>query len=269
MMTARVNGEDARCIDALDRGLQFGDGLFETLALDRGAPRFIDWHIERLADGARRLGIPLPDAALLRGEIAAAAPAERAVVKLILTRGAGERGYRPPRHPQPTRIVLGFPWPAWHASAWTDGVRVAWCRTRLGSNPGLAGIKHLNRLEQVLARREWDDEAVAEGLMMDAEDRVISGTQTNLFASIAGRWITPALDRCGVAGVMRRAFMAWSAEQGETVIERPLPAAELAAAAGLVLTNALIGAWPVRELAGRAYAVDPRADRFNAWVGRQ
>jgi len=268
-MSVRVNGEDAGRIDALDRGLQYGDGLFETLAIRRGTARFIDWHLERLAEGSRRLGIPMPDAALLRDEIAAAPSAERGIVKLILTRGTGERGYRPPRQPRPTRIVLGLPWPAWDASAWTDGVRVAWCRTRLGSNPGLAGIKHLNRLEQVLARSEWDDGAVAEGLMMDMEGSVISGTQTNLFASIAGRWVTPALDRCGVAGVMRRAFMAWSAEQGDAVVERPLTAADLAAAASLVLTNALIGAWPVRELAGNNYAVDPRATRFNVWLERQ
>lgn len=268
-MSVRVNGEDASRVDALDRGLQYGDGLFETLAIRRGMARFIDWHLERLADGSRRLGIPMPDAALLRDEIAAAVPAERGVVKLILTRGTGERGYRPPRQPRPTRIVQGLPWPAWDATACTDGVRVVWCRTRLGLNPGLAGIKHLNRLEQVLARSEWDDERVAEGLMMDVEGSVISGTQTNLFASIAGRWFTPALDRCGVAGVMRRAFMAWSAEQGDPVIERALTTAELAGAASLVLTNALIGAWPVRELAGNRYAVDPRAARFNAWLERQ
>jgi 4-amino-4-deoxychorismate lyase len=269
-MGAWVDGADSGRIDVHDRGLQYGDGLFETLAVRRGAVRFVDWHLERLADGARRLGIPMPDAALLCDEIAAAAVStERSIVKLILTRGAGERGYRPPRQPRPTRIVLGFPWPALDASAWTDGVRVMWCRTRLASNPALAGIKHLNRLEQVLARSEWDDVAVAEGLMMDAEGSVISGTQTNVFASIAGRWITPALDRCGVAGVMRRAFMAWSAEQGAEVIERPLPAAELEEASGLVLTNALIGAWPVRELADRGYRVDPRAARFNAWVEQQ
>lgn len=268
-MIALINGRDAGTIDPLDRGLHYGDGLFETLAVRNGRARFLEWHLERLADGARRLGIALPDAGLLRAEISAAALPEPGVVKLIVTRGVGERGYRPPVRSQPTRIVIGLPRPAWHPSAWSAGVRVGWCRTRLGSNPSLAGIKHLNRLEQVLARAEWDDVEVAEGLMLDQQDRAICGTQANLFALIADRWVTPALGRCGVAGIMRRAFMAWSGERDEAVIERDLPAVEMAAASSLLLTNALIGAWPVAELAGRTLAVDPRAAQFNAWVAKQ
>jgi 4-amino-4-deoxychorismate lyase len=268
-MRTLVNGREHAGIDPLDRGLHYGDGLFETMAVPDGRVRFLEWHFERLSAGAARLAIPLPELSTLSAEIAAVSAPGRGIVKLIVTRGAGERGYRPPQRPAPTRVVLGLPWPVLPPAALTEGVRVGWCRMRLGRNPRLAGIKHLNRLEQVLARAEWDDAAMAEALMMDEGDHAICGTQTNLFARIAGRWTTPALDQCGVAGVMRRAFLAWASACGEPVIERSLPAAELAGATAMLLTNAVIGAWPVSELAGHGMAIDPQAAEFNAWLQRQ
>jgi 4-amino-4-deoxychorismate lyase len=268
-MHALVNGREDGRIDPMDRGLHYGDGLFETMAAQDGRVRFLDWHLERLAAGAARLAIPLPAPGVLQREIDAACGGGRGIVKLIVTRGGGERGYRPPARPVPTRIVIGLPWPTLPQAAWIRGVRVGWCRTRLGRNPMLAGIKHLNRLEQVLGRAEWDDADMAEALMTDDRDYVICGTQTNLIASIAGRWTTPALDQCGVVGIMQRAFRTWAGDRGEPVIERDLPAAELADATAMLLTNAVIGAWPVCELAGRAMAVDPRVAEFNGWVQRQ
>ncbi|MGH8198529.1 MAG: aminodeoxychorismate lyase [Steroidobacteraceae bacterium] len=268
-MRVLVNGREGGALDPADRGLQYGDGLFETIAVQGGRPRFLDWHLERLAEGARRLGLRLPEIALLRAEIGCVCAEPQGVVKLILTRGTGGRGYRPRADSATSRIVSAWPWPDREPGAWTEGVRLGWCRTRLGRNPALAGIKHLNRLEQVLARAEWDDERMDEGLMRDEQDQVISATQANLFARIAGRWVTPALDQCGVSGVMRRAFRSWSGNLHDPVIERALPASDLAAATGLVLTNSLIGAWPVREFAGRMLALDPSVDRFNVWLARQ
>ena len=268
-MRALVNGRENAGIDPLDRGLHYGDGLFETMAVQDGRVRFLDWHFERLSAGAARLEIPLPEPSTLRAEIAAVSAPGRGIVKLIVTRGAGERGYRPPARPEPTRVVLGLPWPVLPPAAWTQGVRVGWCRMRLGRNPRLAGIKHLNRLEQVLARAEWDDESMDEGLMQDDQDLVISATQANVFARIDGRWTTPALDQCGVAGIMRRAFLGWSAEVGDPVVARALPARKLASATHIVLTNSLIGAWPVREIAGRSLALDPGVAQFNDWLVRQ
>jgi 4-amino-4-deoxychorismate lyase len=268
-MRILVNGREASQLDARDRGLHYGDGLFETMAVLGGRPRFLDWHFERLALGATRLGLPLPDLQTLQAEIAAACPVPRGVVKLIVTRGIGLRGYRPPSRPQPTRIVIATPWPDWVPAMWTEGVRLGWCRTRYGRNPALAGLKHLNRLEQVLARAEWDDGQMDEGLMLDDRDQVISATQANLFARIDGQWMTPSLDQCGVAGVMRRAFRHWSADRGDAVVERALAAPELAMASHLLLTNALIGAWPVREFSGRGLSFDPMAAQFNEWLARQ
>lgn len=265
-MRALVNGREGAGVDPADRGLQYGDGLFETIAVPGGRPRFLDWHFERLRDGASRLQLSLPAFERLQDDINAVCPPGPGIVKLIVTRGAGPRGYRPPRHAEPCRIVFASSWPTVPAAASSDGVRVRWCRTRLARNPALAGLKHLNRLEQVLARAEWDDDELEEGLMLDDRGFVISGTQTNVFARLQGRWVTPSLGECGVAGIMRRAFRAWAQDLDDPVIERELPAAELASATALVLTNAVIGAWPVRELAGRGLAPDPDVAAFNAWL---
>lgn len=268
-MRILINGRADERVDARDRGLHYGDGIFETLAIVNGRPRFADWHFERLAQGATRLGIPVPDRDSLHAEIALACPEPRGVVKIIVTRGVGPRGYRPPAHPEPTRIVAGSPWPERDLARESTGVRLGWCRTRYGRNPALAGIKHLNRLEQVIARAEWDDGSMDEGLMQDESDNVISATQANVFARIHGQWATPALDYCGVAGIMRRAFLGWAAETGDPVVARELPAREISSATHVLLTNSLIGAWPVREFAGRELAIDPRVGQFNAWLAHQ
>lgn len=261
-----VNGVSQATIDIEDRGLQYGDGLFETLAVSNGRLRFLDWHLERLADGARRLGFPALDVERIRSELVDATSGATAVVKLVLTRGSGPRGYRPPREPSPTRILMAID--GWPLAPAPEGARVGWCRTRLGRNPALAGIKHTNRLEQVLARAEWDDGRMDEGLMQDGEGHVIGATQANVFARIDGRWATPRVDGCGVAGIMRRAFREWLKGQGSPAEERAIAAPELASSSALVLTNALIGAWPARELAGRALAADPQVAEFNTWLAR-
>ena len=264
-----INGVAGAAVDPLDRGLHYGDGLFETLAVTNGRPRFLDWHLERLSHGARALGFPALDLDLLRAEIAHVAAAGQCVVKLVLTRGPGDRGYRPPREPRPTRIVMALPWPATHPAAGEGGLRLGWCRTRLSRNSALAGLKTLNRLEQVLARAEWDDGAMDEGLMQDDRGQVISATQANLLARVGGYWVTPLLEECGVAGVMRRAFREWSAGRGVPVVERSLGVAEVSRAEALILTNALTGARPVASLEGRPLSVDPAAREFSAWLDRQ
>jgi 4-amino-4-deoxychorismate lyase len=267
-MPALVNGRPGGSIDPADRGLQYGDGLFETIAVRDGRARFLDWHLERLAEGGRRLALPLPEVALLKNEIERAWPQGRAVVKLILTRGVGERGYRPTPIPQVTRIVTGYAWPA-DFEAPKEGIRLGVCRTRLGRNAALAGIKHLNRLEQVLARAECDDARMDEGLMLDDREYAISGTMSNLFFRLARGWVTPRVTECGVSGVMRRAFCAWAAEQGVAIEERDVAVAELAAASAMLMTNAVIGGRPIRMFAGRALEVDPAVGHFNAWLETQ
>jgi len=199
-----VNGQDIDTVSALDRGLQYGDGLFETLPVINGRPLHWQRHMQRLIHGCGRLGIPLPDVTALTIEAQRLCVGRnRAVLKLIVTRGSGGRGYRCPEHPAPTRIFALHSWPDYPENNWREGVRVRLCRIQLGSNPALAGLKHLNRLEHILARAEWDSDDIAEGLLFDRADHVIEGTMSNLFLVTAGQLVTPELSDCGVAGIMR------------------------------------------------------------------
>ncbi len=251
----------------LDRGLEFGDGLFETIALLDGRARLLERHLARLAAGARRLSITPPPASIVAAEVARAAATPGAgLVKLILTRGDGGLGYAPAAG-EAHRHLLALPArprpPAWGE----EGVLARLCTTRLAEQPLLAGLKHLNRLEQVLARGEWTDPAIAEGLMLDVQGRLICGTMTNVFMVLGEELVTPALNRAGVRGVMRGALIEAFRAEGVRVTERDVDPAELALAREVFLTNALIGAWPVRALAALAWPAGPFARRAQAWVG--
>jgi 4-amino-4-deoxychorismate lyase len=246
-----VNGVEAGTLPASDRGLHYGDGLFETIAVRASGPCLWAEHLDRLRLGASRLNIPLPDPDLLRRECQALIQGLAVgVLKLILTRGRGGRGSRPPAVPGPTRILVLYPDPRYPAAWAEEGVALRWCDTPLGENTRLAGIKHINRLEQVLARAEWDDEAVAEGLMCDPHGRVIAGTMSNLFVYAGGRLLTPRLDTSGVAGTVRGLVLRLAPGYGVAVAEADLRRADLEGADGVFLTNAVLGVWPVRCLGG-------------------
>ncbi|HEX6999070.1 MAG TPA: aminodeoxychorismate lyase [Gammaproteobacteria bacterium] len=262
-----VNGRPG-AVDPADRGLAYGDGLFETMAAEGGRIRFLDFHLDRLCSSCERLGIPGPDREALKAEIEAHCPrAGRAVMKLVWTRGPGERGYRPPAQPNPTRILSISSWPAYPDSHYTRGVRVKTCALRLGESPALAGMKHLNRLEQVLARMELDERDAEEGLLLDAGGRVVGCTSSNVFAVRGGGLATPALDRCGVRGVMRRAVLECAAAHGLAAEERDLSPEALREADEMFLTNAVFGIWPVRRLDGRELAPGPVTRRLMELLG--
>lgn len=253
-MTARVfvNGESEMQVSVLDRGLNYGDGLFETVLLvGRHAPLWAR-HVARLASGCQRLGMPMPDPDLLWREVVdASAGLRRAVVRVTVTRGVGERGYAPLRGLAVTRIVSASDAPQWPRDWYDDGIRVRFCRLRLGAQPMLAGIKHLNRLEQVLARAEWDDATIVEGLMSDTHGHVICATAANLFVVLDGRLMTPALNQCGVAGVTRAEVLA---RYPDTVI-RDIEMEELMRADEIFLTSSVRGIVPVHLLAAHRLAV--------------
>ena len=250
-----INGAADDRLDALDRGLQYGDGLFETLRIHAGLPLLWEAHLARLTQGCERLGIPTPEAERLREEAERlCAGVADGVLKIIVTRGSGGRGYRPPGRPRPTRLLAVYPYPDYPADNRSRGVEVRLCETRLGLNPALAGLKHLNRLEQVLGRAEWNDTTIAEGLMRDIEGNIIEGTMSNVFVVQAGRLRTPGLSRCGVAGVMRARVLAEAATLGIPSEECRLGVADLETADELFLTNSVIGIWPVRRFAGRDFA---------------
>lgn len=228
-------------VPADDRALAYGDGLFETVLVRDGEPLLWRRHLARLARGCTTLGMPMPPAGELDALPAKAGPGLK-VLKLILTRGSGGRGYLPLPSAEPRLLwqVTDF---TPQAQRWKAGVRVRHCRLRLGVQPLLAGIKHLNRLENVLARREWDDSEVAEGLLCDSQGSLIEATSMNLFWLRQGRFETPRLEGCGVAGTLREALMACHPFSEVTVAAEVLAEAE-----AVWLGNSVQGLWPVVRL---------------------
>lgn len=240
-----------------DRAATYGDGLFETMRAQGDALPWWPRHWARLARGAARLRIALPDearvlAAATEALRAAAVPAS--VLKLHVARAPGGRGYAPGASDAEARWqVRVHPLPATPAD-----FALRWCETRLAIQPALAGIKHCNRLEQVLARLEWDaldddDERGAfEGLMRSTRGDVVCAVAANVFARVDGRWITPCIDRCGVAGVMR----GWVMETLDVTPRRLMPA-QVEAAEAVFLTNAVRGILPAARLGTRRWAPHP------------
>lgn len=250
-----VDGVAADRLPVSDRAIGYGDGLFETLLIRRAGPCQWRRHLDRLEAGCARLGIPVPARTALESEVRAlTADTAAGVLKVLITRGSGGRGYRPPPVATPSRVLAIFPEPAWPEPWASAGVCVCYCRTPVSENRVLAGIKHLNRLDSVLARAEWDDPQVGEGLMLGADGRVVGGTMSNLFLWTGSALLTPRLDRAGISGTVRALTMATAERMGIECRELDCHPPDLRSARGLFLTNALIGIWPVRHLDGRDYA---------------
>jgi 4-amino-4-deoxychorismate lyase len=265
-----VNGQAAAAgISWFDRGLHYGDGLFETIACQRGVARLLGWHLERLSLGCERLRIPLHNLSEVRDEVLMLArEVDGAIIKLMLTRGsATARGYAPSGSEKPTRITFRQAWPSEDPAARQDGVRVRIAALRLGENPALAGLKHLNRLEQVLAKMESMDtpraQSAEETLLFSSSGRLVSGSMSNVFIVRGSHVQTPRIDVCGVAGVMRRLVLTEAARVGIPVQECVLRAEDLQDAQEIFLTNARIGIWPVRALESRVLSPGPLTRRLQ------
>lgn len=231
-----------------DRGLAYGDGLFETMRAHRGTVHWWDAHWQRLERGARALHLALPPQDRVRSEAQSLLEGSEGVLKLIVTRGSGGRGYAPPPHAEPHWTLAVHPLPAP-----TAALHLRWCDTRLSLQPLLAGLKHCNRLEQVLARAEWNDASIHEGLLRSAEGDVVGATSANLFVLHEGHWTTPAIDRCGIAGVCRAWAMATLAAS-----ETRLAVTDVEAADAVFLCNAVRGILPVARLGARSWQSHPQ-----------
>ena len=260
-----INGERAASVGALDRGLHFGDGVFETIACRAGRPRFLSMHMERLTQGCSRLNIHFGDSTAAWAEVEALArESDRSIIKLLVTRGlALARGYGFTGEEKAMRITIRYAWPPEDAADLQDGVSVRTLAFRLGENPHLAGLKHCNRLEQVLARAQWSGNDVAEGILFSSSGKLVSGTMTNVFIVRASSLQTPRMDLCGVAGVMRRVVLQQAARAGIPTQESVLGPQDLAQADEIFLTNARVGIWPVRALDERVLTPGPVTRRLQ------
>lgn len=261
-----VNGVPGDCLSARDRGLAYGDGVFRTLRVRRGQPLWWQDHYSKLQHDAAALNLPCPQATVLQDEIERLAASQDGVAKLILTRGCGPRGYAPPPHPQVTRIVTFDAAPADAGEQRVADITVRWCSLHLGRQPRLAGIKHLNRLENVLARAEWQDPAIREGLLCDDTNAVISGVTSNLFIVSEGVLQTPDLSHCGVAGVARSRILRGARKRGIDVEATRIPADAVIHADEVMLCNSVQGIWRVATLEDKTWAPAGWSEILNGWL---
>ncbi|MAR92904.1 MAG: aminodeoxychorismate lyase [Pseudomonadales bacterium] len=265
-MESWVNGSPGQQLSVRDRGLAYGDGVFETVRVTHSGPVLLDFHLQRLRQGLRQLALD-HDWEPLEAEIHAYPGwSEPGVVKLVVTRGEGGRGYASDGVRGPNRIFTHHPAPAYPPHWAVKGIRVFPCQTRLAPNPLLAGVKHLNRLEQVLARREWGAESFQEGLMRDTDGHLVEGVFSNLFMVQGQTVVTPALDSCGVAGVMRRWLLEEFSRHGWQVVSGTLGQSSLQLADEWFFCNSVYGIWPVREWQQRQWPVGAVTRQAQQWV---
>ncbi|MFA5172343.1 MAG: aminodeoxychorismate lyase [Sulfuriferula sp.] len=249
-----VNGDACAQVAANDRGLSYGDGVFRTMLMQAGKVQNWSLHYAKLADDCARLALTCPDKSLFESDISFLSSSNLSgVIKLMVTRGVGQRGYAPQPAASVTRISMWSTMPQHADDIIHDGIRARWCQLRLGRQPLLAGVKHLNRLENVLARAEWQDADILEGLLSDEAGNVICGTMSNIFV-IKGRYLyTPDLSACGIAGVTRARVLDGAASLGLMVKVTALSVADVLAADEVMVTNSVIGIWQIRALAEKTW----------------
>jgi 4-amino-4-deoxychorismate lyase len=263
--TYLVNGRFEGGVMPMDRGLAYGDGVFRTLKLSRSQPCSWAMQYHRLESDCNALSIVCPSSEVLLDDIQRLADGaeDTSVIKVIVTRGESVRGYALPPLAQPTRIVIRTSMPQFPESYYQDGVTLHLCNIRLARQPRLAGIKHLNRLENVLARMEWTDHGIADGLLMDEGGDVIECTSANLFARFGESLVTPDLSASGVIGVTRERIMKLVPSLGYNMEVRRLRLSELMDADEVMICNSLFGLWQVRYLSSHAWPAGSLAARLH------
>ena len=262
MNTWYCDGEPSESLSIDDRAIQYGDGLFETIAIRAGEPRLWPLHLERLRHGCERLGIAMPAEAVLRANLQQAVhesgiDSDYALAKIIVTAGSGPRGYQRTDAGKSRVLTAAYAVQRPAPAGYREGVVVVRCATTLAEQAALAGIKTLNRLEQVLARNEWQDSEIFDGLMCDTAERLICGTMSNVFVVHDHSIITPALGRCGVAGVMRRHILDTLQADAMTAHEDDIHWDDAMSADEMFLSNSQFGVLPVRQCGKRRWAVGP------------
>ena len=265
-----INGKSTDAVSLYDRGLQYGDGLFETIAVEDESLLCWDEHLERLQSGCSRLKIPIPNQDTLSAESQRLiSSVKRGIIKIIITRGQGGRGYASPANIEPTRIISLYPWPEYSFGNSDDGINVRVCNYRYAHNSILAGIKHLNRLEQILARSEWTDSSIAEGVVLDHEENVIEGTMSNVFYIKNNTLYTPELSACGVDGVIRKKIITLAAELHLEICINKISLKSLMDADEAFMCNSIIGVWPIKKIDRKSFEVGDKTIQIKKTLQKQ
>lgn len=251
----QINGKENGCLSAQDYGLVKGLGLFETMALLENELRFWNQHWDRLHDGARKLGLALPKKKILEQQLKDFFQGtETGVVKMLFTGGVPGENL--------TTVFYLYEWPHDRETWLTEGVKVCLCQTRLSENPLLAGLKHTNRLDYVMATQEQMGN-YQEGLLRDQSGHVVEGSISNLFLVKDGIFRTPLLDRCGVAGIMRKQIIQHLENAGKVIDIDRVTAEQLMSADEVFLSNSVMGIWPVIQCDNQQFPRGPQTEKLQ------
>ena len=270
MHTYLINGSFDHAISPFDRGFAYGDGVFRTLVIRDGLPEHWPQHYQKLVADCGAIGIVCPSAELLMSDLQqlflpdGLTENQLAIAKIIITRGEGERGYAPPAVTMPLRVIIKTAMPQYPEENFVNGVNLYVCETRLAHQPKLAGVKHLNRLENVLARMEWNDPTIADGIMLDADSNVIECTSANIFARFGDILLTPGLRQCGVAGITRQRIMNIAHSLSLKIAVETINVEKLLSADEVIICNSLYGAWQVREIQHKTWQTGALAANTRA-----
>ena len=251
--TYLINGSFNVSISPLDRGFAYGDGIFRTIKMVGGSPECWPQHYQKLVADCAVINIVCPSAEILMSDLSLLFSADvsensQAVAKIIITRGEGNRGYTPPAITAPMRVVLKSAMTEYPEARFIEGVNLTVCETRLAAQPKLAGIKSLNRLENVLARMEWNNPDIAEGVMLDVEGNVIECTSANIFARFGNTLMTPSLEQCGIAGITRQRIIDLAHTLSLNISVETFNLEKLLAADEVIICSSLYGAWQVNKI---------------------
>lgn len=249
-MACWLNGHPIEQLSPLERGFAYGDGLFSTMNVVNSHIALLDLHWQRLAQGCQRLAINSHYLETWQQDFQRfLAVYANNTVKIIVTRGEGGRGYLADANAMPHCYFYAYESTA-HSLLHQQGINTGFLTTALGLNPLLAGIKHLNRLEQVLLRQELAQTPFPEALVCDINGHVVEGVFSNVFLVRQQQLYTPRLHQAGVAGVMRQQVCTLANTLGFSVEEQLLMADDFLAADEIFFCNSLYGLWPVRQING-------------------
>ena len=265
-----INGSFDHIISPFDRGFAYGDGVFRTMKMVDGLPESWPQHYQKLVADCAAINIVCPSAELLMSDLQQLFSSvnmsenQLAVAKIIITRGEGNRGYTPPAITAPMRVVTKSDMPTYSEQRYSEGVNLTVCETRLAPQPKLAGIKSLNRLENVLARMEWQEPTIADGILLDNEGNVIECTAANIFARFGTTLITPSLTQCGIAGITRQRIIELAPTLSLKTSIKAIDLPTLLAADEVIICNSLYGAWQVKSVQEKTLKTAALADNIRA-----
>ncbi|HWU34026.1 MAG TPA: aminodeoxychorismate lyase [Methylovorus sp.] len=269
-LPALVNGRPDALISPADRGLAYGDGVFRTLPVIDGKPQVWALHYQKLSADCSRLSLSCPSATDLLQDIQHLyADQASGVAKIIISRGAGSRGYAINPEVPSTRIVMRTAMPQYPEHYAETGVQLTLCSLRLAHQPRLAGIKHLNRLENVLARMEWQDPEIFDGILLDQQGFVVEGTMSNILLRFGSRLLTPDLRNCGVAGVTRDRIIQLASSLGLQAGIADISLEQMMQADEIIVCNSLFGAWQATQFNGKTWQPQKLAEQLKYLLQEQ